>query len=79
MHCLCCCRPNSHQALPSPSVTGDAKTTSEISPTPGSTYPPVVKGTSEGTDEDLLDLMVRIAETPSEWEKIHQVLSKLIL
>ncbi|XP_054287278.1 uncharacterized protein LOC129003078 isoform X2 [Macrosteles quadrilineatus] len=26
-------------------------------------------------DEDLLDLMVRIAETPEEWERIHRVLS----
>ncbi|XP_046659060.1 uncharacterized protein LOC124353210 [Homalodisca vitripennis] len=28
-------------------------------------------------DEDLLDLMVRIAETPAEWERIHKVLNQL--
>ncbi|XP_039282608.1 trichohyalin [Nilaparvata lugens] len=28
-------------------------------------------------DEDLLELMVRIAETPEEWERIHTVLKEL--
>lgn len=27
-------------------------------------------------DEDLLDLMVRIAQSPAEWERIQKVLSK---
>lgn len=42
-------------------VPGDAKTTSEISPTPGSTYPPVVK-VSHSNNKSNIAILIYISE-----------------
>jgi len=34
----------------------------------------LVDAVSPKADEDLLELMVRIAENPSEWQQVHHVL-----
>lgn len=34
---------------------------------------------SPKADEDLLEIMVRIAENPSEWQQIHHILRKYMI
>jgi hypothetical protein len=39
----------------------------------------LVDSVSPKADEDLLELMVRIAENPSEWQQVHQLLRKYMI
>jgi len=38
-----------------------------------------VDSVSPKADEDLLELMVRIAENPSEWQQVHHILRKYMI